>query len=311
MYYFIVNLTSRSGKAAAIWESIKEYMEDTDVDYKSWVLEYEGHATQIASYICDHYEGEINMVVVGGDGTANEVVNGITDFDRVNFAIIPTGSGNDLVRGLGYEGKPLEHLKRILSSKESRRIDIGRVIWLNDEGEYKNRLFAISSGVGMDAIVCKKALTSRLKKVLNRIGLGKLTYLVITIQTLFSMHTVDAMVRYGGESEDSRNVCKLIFAAAMNMRAEGGGVPMAPDADFADGRLSVCYVSGIPKWKTFLVLPFLVLAKHKGIKGVCIEDCEAFEMNLSAPEVLHADGEYLGEVTYIRFECVPQGMRII
>ena len=129
----------------------------------------------------------ICLAVVGGDGTANEVINGITHPEKVRFGLIPTGSGNDLARGLKLSGTPSENLARMLSCMQRGReactvIDLGEVAW--DDCE-KPRKFAISAGVGLDALVCKKALTSKLKVFLNKLHLGKLTYLLITVQSLF------------------------------------------------------------------------------------------------------------------------------
>lgn len=301
MFYFIVNKQSRSGKAAKIWEQLCRYLAVNQIEYEAYVPQYEGHATELTQEICEKSDAQTKIVVVGGDGTANEVINGITDFEKVCFAIIPTGSGNDLARGLQCKGKPLKMLERIVNSQNVRKIDLGRVRWNDNEG---TRLFAISSGIGMDAIVCKKALTSKLKKILNKLHIGKLTYLFLTVQTLFDMNTMEAEV--GG-----RTVKQLIFAAAMNFRAEGGGVPMAPKADPSDGLLSVCCVSGIPKWRSFFVLPVLVAAKHERLKGVEVINAEQISFRLSEPAVLHADGEYVGDVSQVRYECLPQMLKII
>ena len=97
----------------------------------------------------------------------------------------------------------------------------------------------------------------------------------------------------------------------MNFKAEGGGVPMAPKADATDGKLSICSVHGIPKWRTFLCLPFLVAAKHTGIRGFDIDDCGTCEVRLKDPMVLHADGEYCGDVTKLQFRCLPGMLRVM
>ena len=107
------------------------------------------------------------------------------------------------------------------------RVDIGQVRW--GETEEESRIFGISSGIGLDAIVCKKALHSKLKKVLNKIHLGKLTYLLLTVSSLFSMKTAEVTLECG-DNHCVHKMNKMIFAAAMNLRAEGGGVPMAPKA---------------------------------------------------------------------------------
>ena len=306
MIYFIVNEHSRSGKGADVWKQLEELLKKEEVPYQARRTEYAGHAVQIAEEISSLEDEEMKLVAVGGDGTINEVVNGIVDFEKIQFGAIPTGSGNDFARGLGILETPQEILLRILESKGTKRIDIGSVSW---EGCEKPRLFLISSGVGMDALVCKKALTSKLKKILNRLHLGKLTYLVITIQTILSMQTADTRVVI---DQNRKTLYKnQIFSAAMNFRAEGGGIPMAPDADAQDGLLSVCTIHGIPKLLTFFVLPFLVAAKHERFRGVKIENCTACDLYMNKPLVLHTDGEYCGDVTEAHFKCLPGKLRIL
>lgn len=306
MIYFIVNEHSRSGKGADVWKQLEELLKKEEVPYQVRRTEYAGHAVQIAEEISSLEDEEMKLVAVGGDGTINEVVNGIVDFEKIQFGAIPTGSGNDFARGLGILETPKEILLRILESKGTKRIDIGSVSW---EGCEKPRLFLISSGVGMDALVCKKALTSKLKKILNRLHLGKLTYLLITIQTILSMQTADTRVVI---DQNRKTLYKnQIFSAAMNFRAEGGGIPMAPDADAQDGLLSVCTIHGIPKLLTFFVLPFLVAAKHERFRGVKIENCTACDLYMNKPLVLHTDGEYCGDVTEAHFKCLPGKLRIL
>lgn len=305
MIYFIVNKHSRSGKGAEIWKEIENRLKERQITYKAFATEYAGHARLLAIEITQRKDEEIKLFVLGGDGTVNEAINGIVNFEKVKLGIIPTGSGNDLARGLGITKSPVEQLDALLDSEEEVLHDLGRVTW--NQGA-DTRLFAISSGIGMDAIVCKKALTSKLKKVLNKLHLGKLTYILITIHTLFSMRTADATGEADGKA---LFFSKLIFTAAMNFKAEGGGVPMAPRASATDGKLSVCSVHGIPKALTFFALPFLVAAKHEKLKGFEIVDCDRFQLNLSEPFVLHTDGEYCADVTDPVFCCEPAKIRII
>ena len=181
-------------------------------------------------------------------------------------------------------------------------MDLGEVSF----GEEK-RLFAISAGIGLDALVCKKALKSKIKDLLNKIRLGKLTYLVLTVQSLFTMQTADAELIF--DQEEGLQKRGMIFTAAMNFKAEGGGVPMAPAASARDGKLSFCEAAGIPKWRTFLCLPFLVAAKHTSIKGFSVTDAKECTIRLNRPMVVHADGEYCGEVAKVHFRCLPGKLR--
>lgn len=309
MLYFIVNETSRSGKTRQIWKDIQQSLIKADVAYEYMITQGRNHATKLASEISQRLEDNICIVVIGGDGTMNEVINGIADFDKVRFGIIPTGSGNDFGGGLDLPKSPEENLQRIISSYKAgedsyRAVDIGLVRW----GQNQKKLFGISSGIGLDAIVCKKALSSKLKNVLNKLGLGSLTYVLLTIITLFSMKTADFEISYDNNKSTLK---KTIFAAAMNLRAEGGGVPMAPDANPYDGKLSISSASGIPKWVTFLCLPFLVAGKHTHIKGFNLVSCRKASIHSSQKMTLHADGEYVADVTDLTFGVYPQKLRLM
>ena len=309
MLYFIVNETSRSGKTRQIWKDIQQSLIKADVSYEYMITQGRDHATKLASEISQRPEDNICIVVIGGDGTMNEVINGIADFDKVRFGIIPTGSGNDFGGGLDLPKSPEENLQRIISSYKAgedsyRAVDIGLVRW----GQNQKKLFGISSGIGLDAIVCKKALSSKLKNVLNKLGLGSLTYVLLTIITLFSMKTADFEISYDNNKSTLK---KTIFAAAMNLRAEGGGVPMAPDANPYDGKLSISSASGIPKWITFLCLPFLVAGKHTHIKGFNLVSCREASIHSSQKMTLHADGEYVTDVTDLTFGVYPQKLRLM
>ena len=289
MLNFIVNERSSSGNGKAVWEQIQNLLKEKNVEYRFWTTKKPGHATQIARTLCEQNSSEIDMVVIGGDGTINEIVNGITDFDRVRLGVIPTGSGNDFARGIGLKGTTEQHINRILNCKKDYRIDLGRVKYEDDkDGKY----FAISSGVGMDALVCKKVDTSNLKKTLNKFHLGKLTYIIITIQSLFTMDYSNMKSVYDGNRKLKLN--DLIFMAFMNFSAEGGGVPMAPRADARDGKLSACVCYGVSKWGALCRLPLLMIKKHEKLKCFRMVECENGEIHLEKPMALHTDGEYLG-----------------
>lgn len=304
MYYFIVNAASRTGKTKKIWEQMEDYLKEKQIDYMAFMSKYAGHAKELAKEISGFSESVVSLVVLGGDGTINEVLNGITDFEKIRLGYIPIGSGNDLGRGLGLPKDPLEALNNILSSTEDYVMDIGKVTYGR-----RSRYFAISSGVGIDADVCKQAMHSKLKVFLNRIGLGKLTYLLLTLKALRSMPTTDAEICM--EDGTTKNIEKMIFVVGMNESTEGGGVPMAPEADDQDGKLSVCIVYGISRIKAFFLLPFLVAGKHAWLNGFEIMDTVKYTVKLRDAMVLHADGEYCGEVSEMTFCCIPKKLHIM
>lgn len=311
MLYFIANETARTGKGVGVWRQVQIELRGKKIPYKVFMTKYKGHATELAKMLSEKDEEDICIVVVGGDGTLNEVINGVTDFEKVRISLIPAGSGNDFARNLGIKKEPEERFADIFACIEKgtdcyERIDLGMAEW--PEG-LQPRKYAISSGVGMDALVCKKNATSKIKVWMNKLGLGKLSYLIVTVQSLFTMETADMSVKVDGFSV--LNFKRTIFAAAMNAKAEGGGVPMAPKASVQDGLLSICFVYKFTKFGALLRLPFLAMGKHEHFNGFKVFDCKEIDIQIKKPMALHTDGEYLGDVTEVHYTCLPGKMKFI
>ena len=133
----IVNNGAGTGSAVPVWKETKEYLQEKEIPYNAYLTRYEKHAMKLAGQICEKFpEGPIYLLVVGGDGTINEVLNGIPDFDRVRLGVIPTGSGNDFARNLGILRNTRDDLEEIVSCIEQeqngeplQRIDLGEVSW--------------------------------------------------------------------------------------------------------------------------------------------------------------------------------------
>lgn len=311
MLYFIANETARTGKGVGVWRQVQIELREKKIPYKVFMTERKEHATELAKMISEKDEEDICIIVVGGDGTLNEVINGITDFEKVRVSLIPAGSGNDFARNLNIKKSPQERLARILECVEKgtdcyERIDLGVAEWPEAT---KPRKYAISSGVGMDALVCKKMMTSKVKVIMNKLGLGKVSYLIVTVQSLLGMETADIAVKVDGSS--TRNFKRTIFAAAMNAKAEGGGVPMAPKASVQDGLLSTCFVYKFSKLGALIRLPFLATGTHEHLNGFKVFNCKSISLNIKKPMALHTDGEYLGDVTEVTYSCLPGKMRFM
>ncbi len=306
MYYFIVNRQARTGKAALVWNEVKIVLRKHSVPYKAYETTFEGHATELARTLSSLPEEKVHIVILGGDGTINEVINGIVDFSKVKLGVIPIGSGNDFARNLRIKGSAEEIIMDILSHETGTMLDLGVVTW-NDRKH--RRLFTISSGIGFDAMVGKRAMTSRIKKFFNSIHLGKLTYTVITLQTIFSLRTFKGTITTPNHSE--RSFKHTIFCAAMNLRAEGGGVLMAPSSDPCDGLIPFCVAADIPP----LILPFclllLLFGKHEKLKYFHQYSDTECHIHTETPVVLHADGEYLSDITDVWYECIPAQIELL
>ncbi|MBQ6538202.1 MAG: diacylglycerol kinase family lipid kinase, partial [Eubacterium sp.] len=233
MYYFIVNTAGGGGQAAINWKELKVLLKNDAVEYKAYRTKSVGDAGSIAHRIVEKFKGAsdgepIDLIVVGGDGTINEVLNGVEDLSDIRLGIIPSGSGNDFARGLKIPMDVPGAWRRIRKN-DPNSMDIGELVvrdYIADvEAQNIPHRFGISAGIGLDAIVCKKVSSTTLKSLLNKIGFGQLSYILVTVKSLFTMSTSDMRVVVQSDSEPVvRNLKNSIFLAAMNMRAEGGGV---------------------------------------------------------------------------------------
>ncbi len=305
MYHFIVNINSQTGKSQKTWELIKAELEKREIKYREYLTKYAGHATKLADMICNEYDGVKKIVVMGGDGTMNEVINGLHPYSEILLGYIPMGSGNDLARGLMLSKDPIENLEKILSPRRYQYIDHGI---LNFYDGSSPRRFAVSSGIGYDAAVCETVQQSRIKRFLNKFGLGNLVYYIIAVKEIITIKPVNVELLIDGTRK--RRIDNVIFAAAMIQKSEGGGLKMAPAADNSDGKLSICMAHGLSRLKIALVMPLLLFAKHTRIKGIEIFDCTSLEIKAEKPMSLHTDGEVLEHQSHIRMSCLPEKIRM-
>lgn len=224
------------------------------------------------------------LIVLGGDGTINEVVNGIADVSKITLGYIPTGSGNDFTRALNLPTNPLAALEVILNPGRLVPLDIGC-----SELDSVPRRFAVSSGIGFDASVCHHVEKSPFKAFLNRIHLGNLIYTGVALKRLFLDSRVDAEVIL--DDGEPRHFSNVYFAACMNHPYEGGGFFFCPEAKTDDGMLDVLVAADIPLPKVFFILPTAFFGKHTGFSGVHIFRCRKAEVRVKEPLPMHTDGE--------------------
>lgn len=308
MYHFIVNPASRTGLGMKVWEQVEEELKHQNIAYHVYFTKYPYHSQEITRKICANHQGPLTLAVLGGDGSVNEVLSSIPaeDLDRITFAYLPSGSSNDLARGLIIPREPVAALQNILHPKHYLDMDYGTIRLGSEEQLHR---FAVSASIGFDAGVCEEVQISPVKKFLNKLKLGKLSYLVIAIKQLITCHTADMTIRI----DDGEPVTykKVLFTAAMNQRCEGGGLIVAPEADPADHLLSMCIVHDFPKLKALILLPALVLGgKHTHFRNITMVDCRKAEISASEPLCIHSDGEVRGHYDQVTFSCSDGTIRV-
>ena len=282
-YDFIVNPKARSGMGEMTWKMLEPELKKLRVSYRVHMTAKRKNAEKIAEMLTEDGR-EHTLVVLGGDGTLNEVVNGIQHPDKITLGYIPIGSSNDFARGMGIPKEPLAALEAVLRPKKVIHMDIGV---LSDE--IRSRRFLVRGGIGFDAAVCHEVCVSRWKVILNKLGLGKLSYAVVALDRLVKDRPVHLSLVLEDGSE--REFPKTYFAAFMNLPYEGGGFKFCPDASPEDGMLDVIVAHGLPVLKILFLLPLAFGGRHTGFKGVTILRCRKVRAEAAVPLALHTDGE--------------------
>lgn len=234
----------------------------------------------------------VNLAVVGGDGTMNEVLNGIRDFEHTRVGLIPAGSGNDLARDLDLPPELEDIVARIRLEETFRQIDVGETHFLDQD---RTMRFVTGCGFGFDAHVCHLVESSSLKSILNRLRIGKLVYLVEAVRLIFMWKNVPVTVTYAPLGEKRERTLKLdrfMFLASMNHKYEGGGFMISPEASDTDGKLDICTVYNVSKLKFMQVFPKALKGKHV-LHKECVKMARrtAVRVQCDSPQWVHCDGE--------------------
>lgn len=322
MYYCIVNPSARSGKGKEIWERLENKLISGGIECRSAYTKGPGDATRLMEKLTvnapENMEYPVRVIVLGGDGTLNEAINGIHDFEKVILGFIPIGSSNDFVRDLSYPKDIDELLERIAEGKVLRTLDIGKLTYnaktvpmsrLHGDEVADVRYFDVSAGIGFDAAVCEEALSSGTKNFLNKIGLGKLTYGTIAVKQLLKANKIPCDIEF--EDGKKLHLSHFLLITAMIHHHEGGGFKFAPKADLTDGLFDLCIVGDMPRGRMFFALPFAIFGLHYMFKGVYKYRTSKLTVKTMLPMWVHTDGEVSVKSDSVTIECLQQKLRLM
>ena len=241
--------------------------------------------------------GHDRVVVIGGDGSVQDVVNGMLDAGPpVPLGIVPAGTGNDLAGGLGLPRDPRGALTLALGSRLAT-VDAGRA-----RGTAGDRWFVSAAGVGFDAQVAAVLATRPPAARLGRVG-----YLLTTLLELRSFRNVRLALRLATPDGDLRIEQTCLFAAVANGPYYGGGMRICPTARLGDGLFDVCLVGDISRLGALREIPGIYRGAHVRNPRVSFYTVTGLEIEGSA--LAHLDGEPFGRLP-VRFEVIPAALRI-
>jgi diacylglycerol kinase (ATP) len=242
--------------------------------------------------------GAERLVVVGGDGTVNEVVNGVAETGGVELAVIPRGTGWDFVRTYGIP-RDLDRAIDIARDGDVREIDAGRVSYRSWAGEDAHAWFANVASAGISGAIAKRANES--SKALG----GKVSYYWSTFAVFFGWQTGEMRVSVDDDTREGR----MIDVMVANGRYLGGGMMMCPEAEPDDGLFDVLLIGDVTKRDLMFVLPKTYKGKH--LPHPRLEPLRGRVVTIDADEPLpiELDGEQPG-TTPARLEVVPRALRV-
>lgn len=303
-YKIIVNPISGRGAGELAVPFIQQTLPGYGLDFDLARTERPWHAAELARQAA--LEGYDVVVAVGGDGTANEVLNGLMQAKAEHSAagsavmgILSVGRGNDFAFGAGAPADLAAGCQALAQGQE-RCIDVGRVVGgLYPQGRY----FGNGVGIGFDAVVGFVAL--KIKRLQ-----GLLLYLVAALQTIFLYYRAPLVrIEYDGQSFTQRS----LMISVMNGRRMGGGFMMAPQARTDDGLFDLCIAAQVHRARILALIPRFVLgnqAAHKAVRTGRTRRIVVTAVEGALPA--HADGETLcTEGQSLSMELLPQQINVI
>ncbi|MBR2623358.1 MAG: diacylglycerol kinase family lipid kinase [Clostridia bacterium] len=241
MYHIIFNPVAGKKKALKNLRVVEATLQQRGVAYEVHQSCDVHDAESIARRLTE--AGETELVVLGGDGTLNEVLNGLTDPTVCKIGLVPSGTGNDFAERRGISLDPQKAIDRILDGEATPvdYIDVSGTRCMN------------VAGLGIDVDVLERCHRGKMK--------GKIKYLISLIKSLFTFKGYRVKIK----SEDREEIHDVLICAACNGSQFGGGIKICPPAKEDDGQMDVVVVDFIKgKWK--IVKAFFQLMKGRVIQ---------------------------------------------
>ncbi|MHA1214700.1 MAG: diacylglycerol/lipid kinase family protein [Candidatus Hodarchaeales archaeon] len=277
--FMIVNQTAGGGRVAKLWpDKVKPLLDEHKLEYEYQFTEYPQHAIEIAKSKVN--EGYKLICSVGGDGTANEVINGILQAEKSGvFSAIPLGSGDDIPTAFGIPEKDLEAAIQCLKSGQDLSFDVGYCV-------NAQRYFAGVASMGFDAEVADRTNKGGKKRE------GTRNYQIAIITTLLKFKPYNIRITIEGNDIIEE---KLMLLAIGNGKRYGGGMHVCPEATVTDGKFHGTSLSKISRITLLRIFPKIYDGEHIYHKKVStFIGSEIFVESLGKKCLYQVDGEILG-----------------
>lgn len=292
--FVVVNPAAGGGRTGWLWPGLRDRLHRLGLEFEAAETSGRGAATDLTREAVR--VGWPLVVAVGGDGTVNEVINGLTDADGRSLAtlgVVLTGRGRDVGRSLGLSTDPETALRRLVAGEEVL-VDLGAVEW--EGGPLRHMVN--TAGAGFDAVVARRVQSAG--------GSGTLPYLLGILGALRRHRPVAASIQL-----DDRPIWAGSMTAAVvaNGPYYGGGMQIAPAADPDDGDLDLVIVGDLGRAELLAWLPTLYRGTHLRHARVTTARGRAVRIATDPPVPVHLDGEAVA-ATPVRIGVRRRALRL-
>lgn len=305
MYQFIVNPSAGAGRGYRIWKLLERQLEKESQEFRVFFTERQGDACEIAKVLTAEKEESKILVVVGGEGTYNEVLNGISFKGTVTLGYLPAGFRNALSKGFQSFWNVNRQSRRILHPKTYRMMDYG--VLTSGGDEIFSRRFAGRCGVGFDAAVCHELLCFPVKKRLFRLYFYRLKGFILGLKQLVLAKPVSGCIVLDGMKKvEFNHIYFIAFHVSGDSAKEKKGC-QGPES----GRIRVYVGNSSKKRKMIPILMEVIMGIRKKERGVRVFECSEASIHLGRPLAVHVDGESCMCQQDLEVRCIPQKIRLI
>lgn len=284
-YLFIVNPVSGKGRGRKFIPIIEEFLKKHEINFKLQITEFPKFATEFLKKNLHNYDVVIS---VGGDGTLNEVVNGIPEelISTIKLGVLPIGSGNDFSKNIKLSKDILFNLKVNCGIEKNniRKIDLCEVKYETENSSNLFHKFINGAGLGFDAYV--GALTQN-----NKVLSGISAYLVSVVKALFNFKMVKFNIKFNDFELDES---KLMITFG-NGISHGGGFYLTPYAKIDDGLIDISLFDEITRRRLIVALPKALINKVSEIPEAKLMKSKFVSLTLKNPYYFHCDGEIISD----------------
>ena len=277
MYNIIVNPRSGEGKKKKLHRRAIERFRARGQEICVHETERAGQATLLAHDLCE--EGRGDVVVIGGDGTLHEVVNGFSNFENVALGLIPAGTGNDFAAAARIPLRPEDAADLIIDSAPKP----------TEFMQFPKGVRGINAaGAGIDVEILQRCRASKILR-------GKFQYIISLIISLCKFKNYKLRASVNGSEHDFN----ALIACIGNGYRFGGGVPMCPEAKLGDGLLDLVVVDDVKKISVPAAFVKLMKGKILQEKFTFFERCEHVEITPEKPMLVQVDGELYEDLPFV------------